>query len=428
MEVVRIFVIGAGLRGMYGYAPYIHENPNLCKVIGVAEIKKGRRDLFKQKYQLDDNYVFESVDDFLSLEKIADAVIIASSDDRHYEHAKKCLEKGYHVLLEKPVANSLDGLVHLNELCDKYDKQIFMTCHVLRYTKFFEKLREIVNGKGLGELISIQHNENIGYWHYAHSYTRGNWRNSSDTAALILTKSCHDIDILSYISGSKCKKIASFGNQKYMNNANFDDNMSENCLSCKNEKDCPYSAKKIYIENSRDINHAVHINPTEENLLDILKDGPYGKCVYNCDNNVVDNMVSILEFENKVTATFNLCAYTKECDRTIKLMFSKGEVGGSLLKNEIRVKKFGENEEIIINPGINIKGHGGGDLRLIEDFIKLIKEGRVEDSRTSVKYAIESHIVAFAAEYSRVSESVVYINEFYKEAIEMTEKIEDTLF
>lgn len=427
MSVVRVVIIGAGLRGMYGYAPYIYENSNLCKVVGIVESKKARRDLFKQKYNIEEKYVFESASEFFASDKIADAVVVASSDDMHYEHAKESLKKGYHVLLEKPIANSLDGIIHLNELCDKYQKQVFMTCHVLRYTNFFEKLKDIVNSKELGELVSIQHNENIGYWHYAHSYTRGNWRNSSDTAALVLTKSCHDMDILSYIVGSKCKKVASFGNQKHMVHTNFGEDMGENCFECSVEKDCPYSAKKIYIDNDRDINNSVHLFPTKENLSTILKSGPYGRCVYKCDNNVVDNMVSILEFENNVTATFNLCAYTKECDRTIKLMFSKGEVGGSLLKNEIRIKIFGEDKETIINPGKNIKGHGGGDLRLIEDFIRLIKENKVMESKTSVKKAIESHIVAFAAEYSRISESVVYIDEFFKEAVKMTNDIEKTL-
>lgn len=426
MRKVKVVVIGAGLRGTYAYTLYIYENIDICEIVGVVEPKKSRRDLFSQIYNIEEKYIFENIEEFFKCDKIADAVIITTNDDRHYEIAKLALEKGYNILLEKPMANSLDGLVHINELCEKYQDKVFMVCHVLRYTPFFSKLKEIVESKKLGELISVQHNENIGYWHFAHSYTRGNWRNSSDTSPLILSKSCHDMDILLYLVGSNCKKISSFGSLKHFNKENFKENMSENCYDCKVEATCPYSAKKIYIENERDINKAVHINPTKANLVDILKKGPYGRCVYKCDNNVVDNMVSILEFENGVTATFNLSAFTKECDRTIKLMFSHGEVGGSLMNNEIRIKKFGKNEETIINPCNATNDHGGGDIRLIEDFIKVVANNTIQ-VKTTAKESIQSHIMAFAAEYSRVSEEVVYIDDFFENAINMTNEIEATL-
>ena len=170
------------------------------------------------------------------------------------------------------MANSLDGLVHLEELSEKYNDKILMTCYVLRYTQFFNKLKEIIDSKELGELVSIQHNENIGYWHFAHSYVRGNWRNSSDTSHIILTEGCHDMDILLYLTGSKCRKIASFGKLKHFNSDSFKLTMSENCYRCSEEEDCPYSCKKIYLENTRLLNNAVHINPTKENLDNILKE------------------------------------------------------------------------------------------------------------------------------------------------------------
>ncbi|HSQ87957.1 Gfo/Idh/MocA family oxidoreductase [Romboutsia sp.] len=429
MAIVKIAMIGAGIRGTYGYAPYIYENPNQSKIVSVVEPKKGRRELFADKYNIQENQVFESIQDFLEGEKIADAVIITSNDDSHYDNAKLLLEKGYDVLLENPVANTLDRLVKLKHLSEKYSDKVFMTCHVLRYTEFFNKLKQIVDDEDLGELISIQHNENIGYEYFVHSYTRGNWRNQSDTSPLILNKSCHDIDILMYITGSKCRKIASFGRLKHLNNEHFKENMGENCFTCRVEEQCPYSAKKIYLKNDRYINYALHINPTKENLEQILEKGPYGRCVYRCDNNVVDNMVSILEFENDVTATFNLSAFTKECDRTIKLMFSHGEVGGSLLKNEIKIKKFTQQEEETIHVGQNVDLYTEGDKKLIKDFISLIdNKGRIKPKYAcSVKDAIESHIVAFASEYSRISEEVVCIKDFFEDAAYMTNEIEETL-
>ncbi|SCH03165.1 Gfo/Idh/MocA family protein [Romboutsia sp. 1001713B170207_170306_H8] len=425
MKKVKVAVVGAGVRGTYAYAPYIFENQEVCEIVAVAETKKGRRDLFSKKYNLKEENVFESAEELFEKEKIADAIIIATNDDRHFNLAKLALEKGYHVLLEKPMANSLDGLVHIKELAEKYTDKVFMTCHVLRYTEFFKKLKEIIDSKELGALVSIQHNENIGYFHFAHSYVRGNWRNSSDTGPLMLTKSCHDLDILLYLTGSKCRKIASFGSLKHFNSDNFKLTMSESCYRCSEEENCPYSCKKIYLENERMMNNAVHINPTKENLDTILKKGPYGRCVYRCDNNVVDNMVSIIEFENDVTATFNLSAFTKECTRTIKLMFTHGEVGGNFKENEIRIKKFGDIKEEVLKLGKNDLSHGGGDKNLIKHFIDLIINEKIDNS---INESIESHIMAFASEYSRVSEQVIYIDEFLKDAIDMTSEIEDTLF
>ena len=428
MKKVKVAVLGAGVRGTYAYAPYILEKSDLCEIVAVAETKKGRRDLFSQIYNLKEEFVFESAEKFFEYEKIADAVIITTNDDRHYNYAKSALEKGYHVLLEKPMANSLDGLVHLEELSEKYNDKILMTCYVLRHTQFFNKLKEIIDSKELGELVSIQHNENIGYWHFAHSYVRGNWRNSSDTSPIILTEGCHDMDILLYLTGSKCRKIASFGKLKHFNSDSFKLTMSENCYHCSEEKHCPYSCKKIYLENTRLLNNAVHINPTKENLDNILKEGPYGRCVYRCDNNVVDNMVNIIEFENDVTATFNLSAFTKECNRTIKLMFTNGEVGGSFKDNEIRIKKFGQEEEELINIYSNNLSYNEGNINLIKNFIKLVSEDNINQDRNNIKEAIESHVMAFAAEYSRVSEEVVYIDKFFENAIKMTNEIESTLF
>ncbi len=417
MEKITIAVIGAGCRGMYGYAPYLLENPELGKVVAVAEPIKEKRDLFKKIYNIDDEHIFITWEDLLAKGKIADAIIIANNDESHYEPAKLALEKGYHVLLEKPMSNDLDKVIKLGELAKRYNNQIFMICHVLRYTPFFSKLKRIVDSKELGELVSIQHNENIGYWHFAHSYTRGNWRNSNETSPLILAKSCHDLDILLWLTGSKCKYISSFGSLSHMKLESFKENMSDKCIDCELNNTCPYSANKIYLKDDKIVRslNAVHSNPTKENLKKSIQDGPYGRCVYKCDNNVVDHMVSILEFENKISATFNLCAFTEECTRTIKLMFTHGEVGGNHIKNIIDVYKFGDDSHTVIHPKVNKSGHGGGDYSLMKDFISLINsnDGKL---KTGAIQSVESHIMAFAAEYSRLNYKVVNMDEFYKNA------------
>ncbi|MGL6107464.1 Gfo/Idh/MocA family protein [Romboutsia sp.] len=413
MKKVSIAVIGAGCRGMYAYAPYLLENPNLGNIVAIAEPIEEKRNLFKEKYNIEEDYVFKDWKDLLKEDKLADGIIIANNDDDHFMPAKIALEKGYHVLLEKPMSNKIEEIIELEKLAKKYNKNIFMICHVLRYTPFFTEIKKIIDSKELGELVSIQHNENIGYWHFAHSYTRGNWRNSNETSPLILAKSCHDMDLLLWLTNKKCLNVASFGSLTVMKSEKFKEGMSDNCVNCKIEKDCPYSAKKIYLQDNKisaSLN-AVHTNPTKENLANAIINGPYGRCVYKCDNNVVDHMVSILEFEGGITATFNLSAFTKECTRTIKLMFSHGEVGGNHINNIIDVYKFGENHHKIIKPKQEVNGHGGGDYGIIKDFLSLIADDK-GDLKTSAIQSIQSHIMAFALEDSRLNYKVVNIKAF----------------
>lgn len=421
MGKLKIAIIGAGVRGTHVYAPYILENTSLCEIVAVAETKKGRRDLFSKKYNIKEELIFESAEGFFKEDKISDAVIISTNDDRHYNLTKLALEKGYNVLLETPMANSLDGLVNLKEISKIHDDKVFMICNSYRYTVFFNKLKEIIESKELGNLVNIEYNNSIGYTNYIHKYVRGNWRNSSDTSPLILSESCHDMDILLYLTGKKCKKISSFGNLKHFNSNSFRLSLSENCYLCSEEEFCPYSCKKSYLENESIYNHAVHIKPTKENLDTILKEGPYGRCVYRCDNNVVDNMVCIMEFDNNITATFNLSAFTKDHNRNIRLMFTNGEVAGSFNEGEIKIKKFLEKQERILK----LENNSSGTLNVLNKFINSIKENI--NLEKNVKESFDSNVLAFAAEYSRVSEEVVYVEEFLKGAIDMTKEIENTL-
>lgn len=266
MKKISVAIIGAGTRGMNAYAPYLLENPELGEIVAVAEPKEEKRNNFKNRYNTKEENTFTSWEELLSKDKLADAIIIANSDESHYQPTKIALEKGYHVLLEKPMSNKLDEVIKLGELAKKHKDQVFMICHVLRYTPFFSELKKIVESKELGNLVSIQHNENIGYYHFAHSYTRGNWRNSNETSPLILAKSCHDIDILLWLTGKSCKYISSFGSLSHMKEENFTENMAPRCMDCGVKRSCPYSAKKIYLEDDvlKASLYAVDPNPTKK--------------------------------------------------------------------------------------------------------------------------------------------------------------------
>ena len=423
MEKVKLAIIGTGLRGAYTYAPLIAKYKDKCEIVAFVENKKGRRDLFLEKYPVDKDMVFDNLNDFIAHDKLADAVIISHYDLLHYDTAQVLLVKGYDVLVETPVANSLDGLVHLKEYSLKNKDRLFMVAYNNRYSSFYTKLKEIVDDKKLGDLINISYNVDIGYQNFVHNYVRGNWRITSDTATIMLTNSCQDIDMMINLSKGKCQKVSCFSDLRIFNWENFNTKMSENCFRCSEEESCPFSAKKIYLQEDKLINNSVHINPTKDNLEAILKQGPYGKCVFYCDNDVCDNLTSIFKFDNKVTSNLNINAFTKESDKKIRLFFKEGEVEASFKQKEIKIKSFLNTDEKIIKID-----QENTDEKLFVDFIDRVKNKNYKSCISDVGSVIESHVATFAAEFANVSETVVDVKSFFDDAVEMTRQIEKMMF
>ena len=423
MEKVKLAIIGTGLRGAYTYAPLIAKYKDKCEIVAFVENKKGRRNLFLEKYPVDKDMVFDNLNDFIAHDKLADAVIISHYDLLHYDTAQVLLVKGYDVLVETPVANSLDGLVHLKEYSLKNKDRLFMVAYNNRYSSFYTKLKEIVDDKKLGDLINISYNVDIGYQNFVHNYVRGNWRITSDTATIMLTNSCQDIDMMINLSKGKCQKVSCFSDLRIFNWENFNTKMSENCFRCSEEESCPFSAKKIYLQEDKLINNSVHINPTKDNLEAILKQGPYGKCVFYCDNDVCDNLTSIFKFDNKVTSNFNINAFTKESDKKIRLFFKEGEVEASFKQKEIKIKSFLNTDEKIIKID-----QENTDEKLFLDFIDRVKNKNYKSCISDVGSIIESHVATFASEFANVSETVVDVKSFFDDAVEMTRQIEKMMF
>ena len=247
---------------------------------------------------------------------------------------------------------------------------------------------------------------------------RVSWRLDSDTAPILLTNSCYDLDMLEYLTNSKCEIISSFGNLNHFTRENMQLNMSQLCIRCCIDKECPYCAQKIY-SNNKDLNKYLHINPTEDNVNEILTEGQYGQCVYSCDNNVSDNIISILKYKNNVTASLNISAFTKEESKNIRLMFTHGEVYANMQDNTISIKKFTDDKEKVIQIE-----HGNMDEKLIKDFFNRVKTKNNNDMKASVLSILNNHATAFAGEFANISESVVNVDKFYNEAVEMTKSIE----
>ncbi len=412
MEKIRVGLIGAGQRGKDVYGEYALKHPEHIEFVAVAEPNELKRKEFAEKHNIPLEYQFSSWEEILEKDKFCDAMIIATPDNTHYRPAKLTLEKDYHLLLEKPMSNNPEEIMELGRIA-KERNNIFMICHVLRYTPFFSTIKHIIDSGVIGEVESIQHNENIGYFHFAHSFVRGNWRNSDESSPLILQKSCHDMDILLWLIGEDCTKISSFGHLSYFNSENKPEGASDRCVDCKVEGKCPYSAKKIYYNSVGNWPTTVISEiQTKDAVEKAVAEGPYGRCVFNCDNNVMDHQATILEFANGVTVTFNLSAFSNKVHRTIRVMGTKGEIIADDSINQVEYQIFGTNEKTVINPKVVFGGHGGGDTGLMNDFVSLVLSNNGE-ALTSAEKSVQSHMMAFAAEESRINNIVVDMEEYY---------------
>jgi len=417
MEPVKVALLGAGLRGV-NYLEYAVHHPHELQVVAVAEPVAERRNAFRARHGIAEAMCFASADELLAAPKLADAVLICTQDRQHYEPTMRALAAGYHVLLEKPMSPDPGECVRMAEQAEQSNR-ILSICHVLRYTPFFSTIKELLDRGTIGRLISIQHNENVGYWHQAHSFVRGNWRRKDESSPMILAKSCHDLDILSWLVDSECLRVSSFGSLTHFTSSEAPAGAPLRCLDgCPVADDCLYYAPRQYLTDDTNWpTSAISDDPSYEARYRALQTGPYGRCVYHCDNDVVDHQVVNLEFANAVTVAFTMSAFTRDVSRTLKLMGTKGEIRGAMEKNEIEIVHFGTGKvETISFGGLDGHiGHGGGDMRLIKDFLRLVRADGKGDSLTSAQRSVQSHLIAFASEQSRVEGQVVSLEQFARQ-------------
>lgn len=413
---MKFVLFGAGQRGMI-YAQYAHELGH--QVVAVAEPVAAKREAARKAFSIAEENCFERAEQLLEHERMADAAIIATMDREHWGQAIAAVKKGYHLLLEKPISPVPEETLEIAEAVRAYQRHA-VVCHVLRYSPFFREIKSIIDSGELGRVISIDHNENIGNFHIAHSFVRGNWRRKDLASSLIMQKSCHDMDLLVWLAGSSCKQLASFGSLTYFKAENAPKGATERCVTCPHKDSCRFSAYKAYMPVIGNWPATVLTeDQTPEGLEKAIAEGPYGRCVFHCDNDVCDHQVTAMEFENGITATFNLSGFTNRMARAIKIMCEDGEIQASEFENAIHVIRFAANgvercESRIIEPMLTSSGHGGGDRQIVEDFLALI-EGRADDAVSSIAYSVESHMMACAAEESRLSGEVIRIAEYRKQ-------------
>lgn len=427
MKPVKLIVLGAGSRGTT-YAQYALENPDQAQVVGVAEPRTYHRQHLAEAHGIPAEHVFTDWKDVARRDKFADAVIIATQDAMHAEPAVAFADQGYHILLEKPMAPNEADCARIAHAA--VDNGIMLAvCHIFRYVQYTQRIKALIGEGAIGEVVSIQHFEPVGYWHQAHSFVRGNWGNEARSSFMLLAKACHEIDWLAYIMGVPCVSVSSFGSLKHFRREEQPEGAADRCLDCAVEPTCPYSAKHIYLDKflrRGETGWPVDVlTPvvTEENVLEALRTGPYGRCVYACDNDVVDNQVVNLLYEGGKTATYTMNAFNKDGGKKTTIFGTHGEIRinggyGELVDGtwEMRGASMEHFDfltetttEIPFHDYVDtsVSGHHYGDYYLMKHFVTAIGENRPEWILTGPMETLATHRTVFAAERARREHRVI---------------------
>ncbi len=408
-KVLDIAIIGLGGRGGYAYGFYLTEHKEQYNITALCDIDPIRLNKWGDIMGVPEENRFLSESEFFE-KKRGDVLLIATMDRLHVRQANIALDLGYDILLEKPISEDVEELRSLVEHSKKTGRKI-MVCHVLRYTVWIKKLKELIDSGEIGKLVSIDATESVCYWHQAHSFVRGNWCNLKESAPMIMAKCCHDLDLLQYFAGSRCKSVASMGDTRLFTKENKPEGSADRCVDCKYIDTCSYSAKHIYIDlwhkwgepQDSPFTLVTDVYPVTENALwGSIESGRYGRCVYSCDNDVVDNQAVIMTFENKITATLKMEGFTKEGGRDYVFYGTDGDLTLREFEGTITLRKFKGEEKVwkLTELTDNLHGHGGGDYEML-DKVYHVMSGEVQDGETAIENSVESHYMALAAEESR---------------------------
>lgn len=432
---VDLVLIGAGQRGARAYAPYALQHPDQARFVAVAEPDPVRRERFAREHGIPPERCFSDWQALLAQGPIADGALICTQDRHHEAPAVAALQAGYHVLLEKPMAPTLAACVRIVQASEQSGRHL-QVCHVMRYADFYRQLQRVVQSGRLGEVITVDHRENVGYWHMAHSFVRGHWRRTDESSPMILAKCCHDLDLLYWTLGRPCRRLSAFGGLRHFRADQVGPEIPERCSDgCPIERECPFSAIAIYVEGRPfrapdDAGPPVDYGPDRPppwpvpvisddwsvaGRWNAIRNGPWGRCVYRCDNDVVDHHVIAMEFDGGVSATFAMHGHSHEDYRSIRYDGTRATLRA----------RFGETAEMTVHDHASGRvepvlfegagdGHGGGDQGVMQSFARVLRGE--EQPLTNARASLESHLMAFAAEASRTSGEVVDLSDFRAQA------------
>ena len=417
MKKLKVILIGAGDRGNT-YAVEMKKLPDRYEIVAVAEPIDCRRERIQKDHCLPEDRCFKDYRELLSLGKIADIAVITTMDRLHFEPVMAAINQGYDLLLEKPIAPTVQECIAITKEAKERGVKIVI-CTVLRYTSLFCKIKEIIDSGEIGEIVSISHEECVGDVHQSHSFVRGNWGNSDRSSSMLLQKSCHDMDLLQWLIGKRCKKVQSFGSLTYFTEKNAPQGAPAFCIEgCPMGETCPYNAVKLYLKSDNmwfRCSATGQTKPTDGDVEKAIRETNYGRCVFRCDNDVVDHQVVNMLFEDNITVTFSMNAFNSG-GRYINIYGTKGEIRAAL-KDDMPIRVFHfetQTAEEIASYGSDgiLGGHGGGDagiIRALYDYFKGEYHGK---SVPTIEESCYSHLLTFAAERARIDQTVVDVEEF----------------
>ncbi len=408
-----VAIIGLGARGAETYGTYILRHPERAKIVAVCDPNAEKTAKYGDDYGVAEDMRFSNSDDLFARGKIADVMIVASVDRAHFAQTLTALEQGYDILLEKPVSPLEDECKAVARGAKKYGRKVIV-CHVMRYTAYYRELKRIIKCGEIGDVIAINQEENVSWWHQAHAFVRGNFGVSEKTSPMILQKCCHDADLLRWLADAPPVRVSSVGKLNYFHTGNAPKGCADRCVDCKYRGTCAFDAVKFYIEDGFNKllddkktttwpYNMLCVNPTERKLMRALETGKYGRCVFKCDNDVVDFQEMTVEFEGGKTGHLTMTGFTYDGGRRTKVMGTKGEAILDEMTGEISVGIYGDKKRIIKFTDLtnDFSGHGGGDAVMAGEFFDIL-DGKEVSCATDIETSTDSHLICFAAERSRL--------------------------
>ena len=406
-KIFTVAILGVGSRGGNAYGRVFNRMKDKFRIVALCDPREARLESFGEEFGVPKDMRFTDEGEFMK-EKRADALLIATYDCDHKRQCIRAFELGYKVLLEKSIATSLEECKELMAAQRELSGEAAV-CHVLRYSPIYQKAEELLRGGTVGRLVTIEAYEPVGYWHQAHSFVRGNARSTVGASPMILAKCCHDLDLICNFAGAECVSASSMGGLTFFTEENAPENTAERCTDCRLLDECPYSAKRLYIERWKQngspsdewpTNMVTAAPVTEEKLIEAISDGQYGRCVFRCDNDAVDHQTVLMKFKNGVNATLTMTAFTAERGRCYKFHGTYGQI--TVTDKEIKIDRYGEEPETVGIDSLVDKrlSHGGGDVGLINSFYAMLCG---EGTQTDLDSSYEGYLIGFAAEKSRLS-------------------------
>lgn len=406
---IRLAVIGAGNRANK-YLRYCEEHPERLQLTALSEINVLRREACAARFGLSPEACFEDYRTMLDRCHDIDMVLVTTPDNLHFDPVMRAIAARHHVLIEKPIAQTPEEGLRIREAARREGVRVGV-CHVLRFHPYFQKIKELVAEGRYGEVISINHSISVGMDRSTHSFVRGIFSDSDTSNPMLISKCCHDVDFLLWVADRKCLRVASFGSLKWFRAENAPAQSTERCITCPLEEQCPYSARDLY-QRRRDWISNFDI-PAGGSIDDAIRhelvEGPYGRCVFRCRNNVVDHQCVILDMEHGASITLTMDMFTTDDLRRTTIHLSHGEIYGD--ERRIVARDFKGREQVFdFSAELDRPYHAGADLRLIGDFTEAILCGD-HPLTVSADDLWESFLVCHAAEQSRLRGQVIRIDD-----------------